>query len=611
MNALAVRSVVVAGVALVAAKVVCWTVLSAAGAAWPHGWELVFALRDEAALVAVLCGSLWLATRSRIAAVQAPVAALAHACSFASGLLAATCVARGALIRWDLLSFLEWRVLRASVLAVVLSPVGGGLALAIALYVLLACKLPVAWLQRSRAWNIVAATCAVYALLGTIAPKASSARELTWAPLVSFLRRPPLTNAWTATGFVSAKCPIDVDGEASSRYARTLEAAKGRAPLSVVVFFWESVRVGNLSLYGYGRPTTPYLDSLASRSLVFDAFYAHDPRTIKSLTSFMLGMYPETTWEALSWHHADAPGPDLASRFRDAGWATLLVYNSSLKFDNQGAFLQHRGFDAVVAPPEESPLADDRAMLPALDRFLEQRAKGDKPFFAVLWGTRSHHPYELPSDELRPFAENTSIDRYDNTIAANDRLTRGIVQLLAGRGLEERTVVVVVGDHGEAFGEHHNDRGGHGNYLYEESVHVPLVFVHPTLFRDLPRDARPFQMKDLGASLCELTGLPRELGHSRSVFRDYVGYPVFFNNRFGKHIVGVRDGDWKLVVDLSDEVQVTRALYSLSADPGETVNRTQQELARTMHLEMLLRGWYQWNEKTAAARMGATEPAAK
>jgi arylsulfatase A-like enzyme len=601
-DARAARAVVVVAAALLLSKVFCWAAMAARGNRLPAGWTRVFAAGDEAAMIATVIGCLWVASLVRWRHANVPVVLAAHATAIVSLVLAAACAERGALLRWELLAFVEWKQLGASIASVLAGAPGIALAVGLFAYVVAATKLPVARLGGRGRKGALAVACALYAIAGTLVPPGPGARELTWAPLVTFLRPAPLATTWGSSAFVAPACPVDLSGSRLARYEPALAAARSQAPLNVIVFFWESVRARNLSLYGYKRPTTPFLDSVASRSLVFDGLYAHDPRTIRALTSFLLGVYPETTWEAVSWHHPDAPGPDLASRFRDAGWATLLVYNSSLKFDNQGEFLRHRGFDTILAP-EEGTTPDDRTVVPKLASFLDGLTPSSKPFFGVLWGLWSHHPYRLPEGEPRPFDEDTALDRYDNAIVANDRLTREVVGLLTARSLQDRTVIVVIGDHGEAFGEHHGDAGGHGNYLYEESLRVPLVFLHPTLFEGLPRDGRLFQTKDLGASLLELAGLSPSLAQSRSVFRSYQRHPVFFNNRFGHHWVGVRDGEWKLVVDRDDESGATRSLFALNRDPDERVNRVEQEPARASALEVQLRQWYLWNEQQASERM--------
>jgi arylsulfatase A-like enzyme len=601
-DAPATRAVVVMAAALLLSKVVCWVAMAATGNFLPSGWARVFAARDEAAMIATVIGCLWGASLVRWRHSSVPVVLAAHVTAIVSLVLAAACAMRGALLRWELLAFVEWKQLGASIASVLAGAPGIALAVGLVAYVVAATKLPVSWIGGRGRRGALAVTCVLYATAGTFVAPSPGARELTWAPLITFLRPAPLSSAWGSSAFVAPACPVDLSGPHVAKYEPVLVAARSQSPLNVLVFFWESVRAQNLSLYGYKRPTTPFLDSVASRSLVFDGLYAHDPRTIRALTSFLLGVYPETTWEAVSWHHPDAPGPDLAGRFRDAGWATLLVYNSSLKFDNQGEFLRHRGFDTILAP-EQGAKPDDRAIVPKLASFLDRQTPSSKPFFGVLWGIWSHHPYRLPEGEPRPFDEQAALDRYDNAIVANDRLTREVVGLLTERNLQDRTVIVVVGDHGEAFGEHHGDAGGHGNYLYEESLRVPLVFLHPTLFKGLPRDGRLFQTKDLGASLLELAGLSPSLAQSRSVFRTYQRHPVFFNNRFGHHWVGVRDGEWKLVVDRDDESGTTRSLYALDRDPDERVNLILQEPARASALEVQLRQWYLWNEQQASERM--------
>jgi arylsulfatase A-like enzyme len=601
-DARAARAVVVVAAALLLSKVICWAAMAARGNRLPSGWTRAFAAGDEAAMIATMIGCLWVASLVRWRHANVPVVLAAHATAVVSLVLASACVVRGALLRWELLAFVEWKQLGASIASVLAGAPGIALSVGLFAYVVAATKLPVSRIGGRGRKGALAVACALYAIAGTLLAPGPGPRELTWAPLITFLRPAPLSTAWGSSAFVAPACPVDLSGPRLGNYEPVLAAARSQSPLNVLVFFWESVRAQNLSLYGYKRPTTPFLESVASRSLVFDGLYAHDPRTIRALTSFLLGVYPETTWEAVSWHHPNAPGPDLAGRFRDAGWTTLLVYNSSLKFDNQGEFLRHRGFDTILAP-EEGATPDDRTIVPKLASFLDGLTPSSRPFFGVLWGLWSHHPYRLPEGEPRPFDEATALDRYDNAIVANDRLTREVVGLLTERNLQDRTVIVVIGDHGEAFGEHHGDAGGHGNYLYEESLRVPLVFLHPTLFEGLPRDGRLFQTKDLGASLLELAGLSPSLAQSRSVFRSYQRHPVFFNNRFGHHWVGVRDGDWKLVVDRDDESGATRSLFALDRDADERVNRIQQEPARASALEVQLRQWYLWNEQQASQRM--------
>jgi arylsulfatase A-like enzyme len=153
---------------------------------------------------------------------------------------------------------------------------------------------------------------------------------------------------------------------------------------------------------------------------------------------------------------------------------------------------------------------------------------------------------------------------------------------------------VVVGDHGEVFGEHRHDSFGHGQYLYEESVHVPFALLHPSLFDGLPPEPRPFQLKDVGPTILDLAGLDPRMNLGRSALRGYRDdQPVFLNNCFSGQRLGLRDGRWKLQLDLAVD---GHELYDLEADPEERVDRSAAEPARVAAMQARIESWYVWHQ---------------
>jgi arylsulfatase A-like enzyme len=104
-------------------------------------------------------------------------------------------------------------------------------------------------------------------------------------------------------------------------------------------------------------------------------------------------------------------------------------------------------------------------------------------FFAVQWTYQTHYPYftrspgrefNLPST-LDPWTK-AALGRHLNALSESDADLGYIVEQLRSRGLEESTLLVVIGDHGKAFGQH--GFGGHGADVHEESVHIPLAFIN-------------------------------------------------------------------------------------------------------------------------------------
>lgn len=144
---------------------------------------------------------------------------------------------------------------------------------------------------------------------------------------------------------------------------------------------------------------------------------------------------------------------------------------------------------------------------------------------------------------------------------------KAIGTVLAGleeTGLLDSTIVAVVGDHGEAFGQHGTI--AHGNGVYEETVHVPLMLVNARLFHD-EADSTVGGMIDLAPTLAELVGLPpAPTWQGRSLFaRERSGRAYVFEP-FSKFVFGMREGSRKILLNgTSGQPE----LYDLAVDPAE------------------------------------------
>jgi lipoteichoic acid synthase len=103
-----------------------------------------------------------------------------------------------------------------------------------------------------------------------------------------------------------------------------------------------------------------------------------------------------------------------------------------------------------------------------------------RPFFATLWTVQTHYPYFYSGEEKDYHVNNPDLNRYLNALHHSDQSLGKLMNELRKRGLEESTLVVIVGDHGEAFGRH--EQFTHASKIYEENVHVPLILVNKKLF---------------------------------------------------------------------------------------------------------------------------------
>ena len=224
----------------------------------------------------------------------------------------------------------------------------------------------------------------------------------------------------------------------------------------------------------------------------------------------------------------------------------------------------------------------------------------NRPFFLMGWSQQTHHPYEptpgVPLLQLKrePVADEYDFERYLNVLHETDRHIGRLFEALRRAGLDKDTLVVVTGDHGQAFGYPH-DSYMQGRTVYEEDVHVPLMFWYPRLYRVAARSKTIGSHVDIAPTIAELTGLPiapdwqgRSLFDARRAPRAYV---YVAEDQFR---LGVREGNWKYIFDLREGVD---ELYDLDRDPTEQRNLARLEPERCARLRQRLAAWTEANRR--------------
>jgi hypothetical protein len=303
-----------------------------------------------------------------------------------------------------------------------------------------------------------------------------------------------------------------------------LEPSRGFILISL-----DTVTAEHLSFYGYGRPTTPFLDSLAERSIVFDNAYVQLPGTLPSHMSMFTGLYPDQH-DVFPPEAVLAPEiPTLPEFFRRAGFRTIGHTDGGYV---HGRFGFSRGFDVfddrriILWGGGDHSFARGLASLRAL--------APEERFFLFVHTYAAHDPYnpprrcrdlfwdgpppegaELPTSAvlrahnsglapLSPEVVDYYASQYDAELRCLDdeigRFFAGLEELrLAGN-----VTVVITADHGEEFLQH--GKMGH-EQIYHENLHVPLLAVVPGIAggRRVPQVV---QSIDLAPTLCDLAGIP-------------------------------------------------------------------------------------------------------
>jgi len=351
-------------------------------------------------------------------------------------------------------------------------------------------------------------------------------------------------------------------------------------PRSVVLICLDTVRADHLGTYGYGRDTTPSIDALARRSVVFTRTSSTAGWTKPSVPSYLTGTYPmqHGVYEG-SAHGDDGDETDLlpdsaltlAEVFQARGYRTAaFVHNAQLRAGN--GFEQ--GFDLYDEGNMDAREIRWRG-LDWLDR--ERAADPETPFFLYLHFLDAHWPYPAPEEWITKFAPAAETERfrgdeskalytainsgehamtpsdqaalealYDGALAYLDSQLGRLFEGLELRGLAADTVVCIVADHGEEFGEH--GRVGHGHGLWENLLHVPWV-LHVPGTAPARNDAR-VSLIDLFPTLLAAAGLvpAADLEGVNRLASPRDERPILAEHKApDRYFQALREGDEKLV----------------------------------------------------------------
>jgi lipoteichoic acid synthase len=363
-------------------------------------------------------------------------------------------------------------------------------------------------------------------------------------------------------------------------------------PTNVLVLVLESTRAASVALYDPAARAGRELLALADETVIFDQVYAPAPTSAHALFSIFYGVYP---YVGPFWMGTDKAVAleSLAEVFGHAGYATQLYVTSDLAFDDVRSFAA-RGFDRVLDTndwPGQERVAllpwgrDDRLLVDEVERFLANRDA--RPFFMVAMTSNPHHPYavgELPGEtpESDPHAA------YDRLVAYDLRLVAELYQWMKDHDVAEQTLLLVLGDHGEAFGEHAGNFG-HAAGIYEENTHIPCFILHPRRLGLAPHVAQLGSEVDVRATILDILGLPDgETGDGTSLLADDPSRAVFNFTENGIAHYGMRDADFTYI---STPHVASEKLFDRRHDPAETHDLGPEEPAVTQRYRARLQQW--------------------
>ena len=291
---------------------------------------------------------------------------------------------------------------------------------------------------------------------------------------------------------------------------------------NVLLVTLDTVRADHLGFYGDKLAETPNLDGLASRGVRFDHAVTAAPITLPSHTTMMTGLYPPRHGVFDNGLFALAPEKTtLAEELKARGYDTAAFLGCFVLDERFGLNQGFDTYDFRVGKDGFFPSNIDMNQRSARD--VSDAAIGwlgahdaSKPFLMWVHYFDAHIPYQSPLMRLPRFAGRP----YDAEIATVDQELGRLVAALEDQGLRDRTLIVVVSDHGEGLGEH--DESTHGLFLYDSTLRVAFLLSCPGLFHGPLHVAdRIASLADLRPTLEALLGLPPADGlDGESLLRD-------------------------------------------------------------------------------------------
>jgi arylsulfatase A-like enzyme/Tfp pilus assembly protein PilF len=344
--------------------------------------------------------------------------------------------------------------------------------------------------------------------------------------------------------------------------------------------------------YSYAK--TPNLDALAARGVRFIHAVSQVPLTLPSHACIFTGTYPEVHGlRDMGGFVLDPRQVTLATMAKQAGFRTAAFVGSKAVGRHFGL---QQGFEVY---DDQMTSGDLEGQLPGI--FPERRAAvttdhaldwlklhAEERFFLWVHFYDPHEPYDPPE----PYKTRYANDPYSGEIAYTDEQAGRLLEFLDQRRLRERTLVVVMGDHGESLGSH--GEMTHGIFIYDDTVHVPLIVAGPEIpaAKTLSSQAR---LIDVLPTIAEFLGLPPKpdaqgvslwslIRHNQPVIGQGANY-AYIETLYPKtymnwsELRGMRTDQWKFILAPQPE------LYDLERDPQEKENVIKRHPAEADQLQ--------------------------
>jgi len=373
---------------------------------------------------------------------------------------------------------------------------------------------------------------------------------------------------------------------------KALEPAK-----NVVVLVIDTLRADKLRPFNPDtRVKTPAVDRFASEGVVFELAQAPENWTKPSVASILTGLHPQTHLQKTGEAALPSSALLLSEHLKEQGFATGSFIANGYVSDRFGF---DQGWDDYSNYIRDGGSTEAKDVFEKAGNWIESH-RGER-FFAYIQTIDPHVPYDPPGDYLRMYdasdyagqvkprltgdllekvkrrppevvfdaADKRRIGAlHDGEITQHDHFFGEFLDRLASLGLADDTLVVVTSDHGEEFDDHGS--WGHGHSIYQELLHVPLMFRLPNRLPAGGRVSDAVSTLDVSATVTDLLGVPEmPANEGHALVSMMLGQPsshpavAFSDFQDDRRVITTRE--WKFIL----RGNLTSTLFDLTRDPGE------------------------------------------
>jgi arylsulfatase A-like enzyme len=381
---------------------------------------------------------------------------------------------------------------------------------------------------------------------------------------------------------------------AGQRWAEEVSRLGGPRP-NILLLMLESASAAHFHHAGYPRPVSPSIDRLAAGGWRSARAWATATQSNYAQTSILSSLLPLRRRQLEMYYRLDYPRVLFHDVFARLGYDTATISSQNEEWQGMRRFhetgtptyffhsLQHPG--PHLGRGAERKIPDHLTAHYALAWLARDR---DRPWALYVNFQRTHFPYELPPELPGPYQpseptprtflkyppeeQDIVVNRYDNALAYVDAQVGRLVEHLERTGQLDSTLIAVVADHGELFGEF--GMVTHGKSLSEPEVRVPLILHWPERLAPRVLDT-PVSSLDLLPTLLGLLEVPPHPAFQGRSFADAAAYEAarpaqYLTLQSLRSNYGVVCWPWKLIVDWSTS---DIWMFNLEHDPGETLER--------------------------------------